>query len=316
MLWNQKPARFFGGEGGQLQIVRYRGVPRPGLGKIDMRRAVAVGAIVAAGVIGGAVYLNFAIPRHAARIEDRLAARLESRVERTVAEQARLLRETNKELEISIARMADEIRFVSSVDSGHRHQEVREFVIRSQLATASEPIVFVGDSITESALLSSLTCKTTVNAGLGGATAGSYLKFARAIFDTQKLGTVVIAIGTNDGQKAARIKNSFRRDYEILIDYFQARSENIILVGVPPLEMSGPLAESYFDADLSARINEESRSVAALRGITFVDLRKAMNGEKLTTDGVHLSTDGYRSWGKAITAKIGNPCSEAKAVLK
>jgi len=73
------------------------------------------------------------------------------------------------------------------------------------LAQAKDPIVFVGDSITESAFLPASFCgHPVVNAGLGGATARTYLQFASSVLSTLKAALIVVAIGTNDAQNAAR----------------------------------------------------------------------------------------------------------------
>jgi len=53
-------------------------------------------------------------------------------------------------LRTSIDDLANEIRFSPPADLGHKHAAVRDFVIQSQLRRAEDPIVFIGDSITES----------------------------------------------------------------------------------------------------------------------------------------------------------------------
>ncbi|MDI3560219.1 hypothetical protein [Bradyrhizobium sp. Arg816] len=57
--------------------------------------------------------------------------------------------------------------------------QVRTFAIKSQIAQATQPIVFVGDSLTEGAWLPSALCGHLANAGIGGATAVSYAKVVK-----------------------------------------------------------------------------------------------------------------------------------------
>ena len=80
-----------------------------------------------------------------------------------------------------------------------------------------------------------------------------------------------------------------------------------MLVGVPALEMTEPLARDYFDNAASEENNRIIAAIAARDSIPFADIRSAMAGEKMTqmtVDGVHLSPDGYRGWMTAISAAI------------
>jgi hypothetical protein len=105
----------------------------------------------------------------------------------------------------SINNLADEMRFSSPADLGHKHIAVRDFIIQSQLAQVKDPIVFIGDSITESAFLPATICGyPVVNAGLGGASVRSYLPFANSTLSTLKAPLIVVAIGTNDSQIAGK----------------------------------------------------------------------------------------------------------------
>jgi lysophospholipase L1-like esterase len=198
-------------------------------------------------------------------------------------------------------RLADEIRFSSPADLGHKHTTVRGLIIQSQLAQAKgRPVVFVGDSITESAMLPSSLCgHPVVNAGLGGASTRSYLHFAQSVLPTLSAPLIVVALGTNDSQTAARKAADFVGSYIALLDFLKPRAGSIVLVGVPPLEMAGTLASGYFDQAAADENDRTIRKIAAANSLPFADVR-TMTGENLTVDGVHLTPDGYAKWRAAV----------------
>jgi lysophospholipase L1-like esterase len=100
---------------------------------------------------------------------------------------------------------------------GDRRLEVRSFMIRSQLAQAISPIVIIGDSITEAALLPSSVCgHDVVNAGIGGMTVGSYLPLAKQLLAGRRVQSILIALGTNDSGVLSTAH--IEQDYASLID--------------------------------------------------------------------------------------------------
>jgi lysophospholipase L1-like esterase len=202
-----------------------------------------------------------------------------------------------------IDRLSDEIRFSVPIDLGHKHDDIRQFVVRSTIAQTPDAILFVGDSITEAAFLPASICgHPVINAGLGGADAGSYLSFAKLTFPADlKSPLIIVALGTNDSTSTgAKWGGSLGGSYNTLADFLQTHAEKLLLVGIPPLEMSGALAKAYFDSDFSKKNDAVIRSIAWRRSVGFVDLQTAMAGENLTMDGVHPNPAGYRQWVSAI----------------
>ena len=188
-------------------------------------------------------------------------------------------------------------------DLENRRLEVRSFMIRSQLAQAMSPIVIIGDSITEAALLPSSVCgHDVVNAGIGGMTVGSYLPLAKQLLAGRRVQSVVIALGTNDSGIASTVH--IEKDYANLIDELARHTTNILLAGLPPFEMSGKLADRYFDQASADRNNAAIRWLAAARNLPFVDLRSAMHGDGLTVDGIHLTAAAYQQWREAVRRNI------------
>ena len=75
------------------------------------------------------------------------------------------------------------------MDLESRRLDVRAFMIRSQLARARNPVVIIGDSITEAALLPSSICgHDVVNAGVGCMTVGSYLPWQNSYWPGGEIG--------------------------------------------------------------------------------------------------------------------------------
>lgn len=204
-----------------------------------------------------------------------------------------------------IEHLSDEIRFSAPADLGHKHTDVRQFVITSNLAQVDAPIVFVGDSITETARLPTSICgHPVVNAGVGGASSSSYLALGKPVLGAINSPLIVVALGTNDSQIGARNASSFAGSYTRLIEFLKSRANALVLVGVPPLEMSGALAAGYFDEAAAGRNDAVIEAVAASNAAQFADLRSMMKGTHLTVDGVHLTREGYAEWMAAISAAI------------
>lgn len=159
------------------------------------------------------------------------------------------------------------------------------------MSQAPEPVVFVGDSITEAALLPSEICgHPVVNAGIGGTTPNTYLALARyrGLLEPMNASLVVIALGTNNAQTIIS-PAGFEASYRSLIDKLKPRSGKIILATTPAIEQ-GSIAQ-YFDATRIAPINSTIKRLAGENKFGFVD-----HGELETVDGVHLSASGYKPW--------------------
>jgi len=188
------------------------------------------------------------------------------------------------------------------MDLESRRLDVRTFMIRSQLARAKNPVVIIGDSIAEAALLPSSICgRDVVNAGVGCMTVGSYLPLAEQLLAGRWVSSIIIALGTNDsGTSTAHITE----DDTELVDELAKHTPNILLTGLPPLEMSGKLAGRYFDAASAERNNAAFRALATTRHLPFIDLRSAMHGDGLTVDGVHLTAAGYGQWREVVRHNI------------
>jgi hypothetical protein len=74
-----------------------------------------------------------------------------------------------------MAGISSDMARLPSISASHEHFEARLAVIRSQLSRVEKPIIVMGDSIVESALLPPSLCgHPIINAGVGGATIGFF----------------------------------------------------------------------------------------------------------------------------------------------
>jgi lysophospholipase L1-like esterase len=208
------------------------------------------------------------------------------------------------ELQQSIDKLSSFIQLESPADGGNRRLDIRRSMISSKLAQADRPIVIMGDSITEAALFPASVCgHPTINAGIGGMTAESYLIQLRQFMTGKPIDLAVIALGTNDASAISTSESEFIANYEALSNFVAHDATMILYVGLPPIEPNGPVGK-YFDIERASRINETIRTLAYNRAIGFVDLRAKMNAPGLTIDGVHLNRDGYQLWSDALLAGI------------
>jgi lysophospholipase L1-like esterase len=101
---------------------------------------------------------------------------------------------------------------------------------------------------------------------------------------------------------ARKARRPFSGSYETLIEFLKPHTGALVLVGIPPLEMTEPLAREYFDKAASDENDRAIKTIATRDSIPFADVRSVMIDNKLTVDGVHLSPDGYQRWSTVIFA--------------
>jgi lysophospholipase L1-like esterase len=167
----------------------------------------------------------------------------------------------------------------------HDHQDVRQFMIGAALADLDQPIVVIGDSITEmSRLPEMIGDKPVVNAGIGGATISDFEVIAPHLIAGSKPSLIVIALGTNDAGSG-----TIQQDYTALLSRLKTLAPRLLAVGVMRLDGS----------DL---INAQIRAAADSEGVQFIQM-PTPEGSTLA-DGIHLNAAGYRLWTKTLVGAI------------
>lgn len=177
-------------------------------------------------------------------------------------------------------------------------------VVRDRLASADAgAVIFLGDSIVWRAPLPVRICgHPAVNAGISGVDAATYLALLDTIGDFRGA-AIVVALGTNNAKKINTA--DFAGDYAALLKALTARAPTIVLVGLPPIEDGTETFE--FDPAAAERINQEIQAFANRMGSPFVDVRAAMSiDHRLTIDGVHPSSEGFKVWLRAIEPKVAS----------
>lgn len=247
------------------------------------RRLAALGALIACAGFAGGLSYGFS----------NLSRRLDLIAEHDATQ--------SRQLKV----LTDQARLLSPADAGHRRLDIRKFVIASQLNQSSEPIVVIGDSITEAALLPTAICgRPVVNAGIGGLSSGDYAEIAPGLLTDRKITTIVIAIGINDANRTAGSVDEFARQYRRLFTTAAQHSDHVVIAGIPPIDPDGALAP-YFDIPLSEAIDATLAQIAADAGVPFVSLRGLKMREPGTrVDGVHLTAKGYEAWQHAVIGEV------------
>jgi len=167
----------------------------------------------------------------------------------------------------------------------HDHQDVRLFAIRAALGEANQPIVIIGDSITEmSRLPETINGRPVVNAGIGGATISDFRAIAPRMLEGSNPSLMVVALGANGA-------GSLQEDYAALLRQLRKWSPRLLAIAVTP--MSG--------SDL---VNIAIRAAAQSEGVQFVEM--PMPAGSTLADHVHLNAAGYRIWTPALVAAIAS----------
>jgi hypothetical protein len=167
----------------------------------------------------------------------------------------------------------------------HHHIEVREFAIGLHISLMRQPIIILGDSLTEFHTFPSQICgHSVVNAGIGGLRISDFFDIAPRLLQRQRPFIVVIALGAND-RGSIRAKD----DYLELVEKLQPLAPNIIGISVAP--------------DLPT-INQ-IKMAAQEAGMEFTDAELQPSDR---IDGVHLNSQGYERLEPALVKAIMARC--------
>lgn len=153
-------------------------------------------------------------------------------------------------------------------------------------------IVAFGDSLTHGtgasettaypAVLSSLTGRTVINAGVPGDTTASGLQRLPGVLAEHRPRLVLLCLGGNDmlrKQPTATTENNLR----LLVQTIRASGANVVLIGVPAPKLFGSAPDFY------TRIAEDMQ--LPLERDAFNDVLK---DNRLKSDPIHANAAGYR----------------------
>ena len=191
------------------------------------------------------------------------------------------------------------------------HRRVRQLILHYTLSRIDDPVIVLGDSIVEASTLPRSICgHAIVNAGLGGASTtsdlGSWLSQA---LDHKRTALIIVSLGTNDALAPATTSNqSFGDRYGALLAQLSKLTPQLAVLEIPPVEAKGRMTVAMQNEAMTA-INDYNSilpDVARRSSATFVALPTMPKSH--TIDGVHLSSDGYLAWDKAVMQAAARIC--------
>jgi lysophospholipase L1-like esterase len=186
---------------------------------------------------------------------------------------------------------------------------------RSQLKMLTiEPtdIVFVGDSLTERGEWAELLDDPRIkNRGISGDTAEGVLARIGEIAASRPR-AIFLMVGVNDVEWGARPSDVLASYQRILDAIATATPETRVVVqSVLPVRAM-PSTEDISNRTI-VEINRGLKELAASRKVEYLDVAAAMTDDsggldpRYTTDGVHLSGEGYAAWRDALSAALESP---------
>ena len=191
------------------------------------------------------------------------------------------------------------------------HRQARQLVLYYTLSRISDPVIVIGDSIVEASTLPRSICgHSIVNAGLNGASTASDLGnwLARAL-DGKRAASIVVSLGVNDALASApQSKENFEACYGALLALLSKLAPRIAVLEIPPVEEQGRMTFKMQDEVMQTikTYNAILPDLARRHGATFVALPAMPKPH--TIDGVHLNSNGYLAWDKAVMQAAGTTC--------
>ncbi|MBR1228180.1 MULTISPECIES: hypothetical protein [unclassified Bradyrhizobium] len=179
-----------------------------------------------------------------------------------------------------MAGISSDLARLPNPSASHEHFEARLAVIRSQISRVQKPIIVMGDSIVETAFLPASICgHPVINAGIGGATIGFFVRYAEAIVNNSGPVLVVMSVGINDA--VSHLPEAFRNAYQATLQSLPAR--HIVLAITPARALN------------VEPLNDVIREITENAAIELPGLHEGM-----TIDGIHLDQSGYAIWNNAV----------------
>jgi lysophospholipase L1-like esterase len=190
------------------------------------------------------------------------------------------------------------------------HRQARQVILHYTLSRAEQPIIVLGDSITEASTLPRSLCgHAVVNAGLDGASTASDLgTWLMVVLNGRRAAAILVALGTNDALQG-RERAEFEANYGSLLAKLRGATDHLAVLGIPSIEVRGRMPPDY-QSETMKRIDAFNAALHALAkkgGATFTALPPL--GSPYTIDGVHLDAAGYAVWDEAVLKGVAGACS-------
>ena len=147
-----------------------------------------------------------------------------------------------------------------------------------------------------------------LNAGIGGARIHDVLGFLDKALSGAVAKNIILLVGLNDANTAQPRSNTIEADYNELVHRASLFSK-IYVATVGPVSPHRPVGTVY-DRAIIGEINRTIRNITSVHGATLIDMNAALSGDDdnlplgKTTDGVHLSANGYIFWRDALRKAV------------
>jgi lysophospholipase L1-like esterase len=195
--------------------------------------------------------------------------------------------------------------------AGAEYRATRQQVLYLTLSRTKAPIVVLGDSIVEAAMLPPSACgHALVNAGLGGASTASDLAgWLKPPLGTDRPFAIIVSLGANDAlSPKPGGAEAFAGRYEALLRDLSKLTDRVLLLEIPPVEARGPMTPEMAKAVMATIGSYRAMlpDIARRTGATLLPWPDVQ--APFTIDGVHLNAEGYRAWNEAIQHGIALAC--------
>ena len=191
------------------------------------------------------------------------------------------------------------------------HRHTRQVILHYTLSRAEQPIIVLGDSITEASTLPRSFCDhPLVNAGLDGASTASDLgTWLKDVLNGRQAAAILVALGTNDALQG-RDQQEFEANYRSLLAELKGTTGHLAVLGIPSLEVRGRMLAEYQAATMRRieSFNAALPGLAEKAGASFAALPPM--GAPHTIDGIHLDAAGYEVWDAAVLKGVSGACGK------
>jgi len=200
----------------------------------------------------------------------------------------------------------------NALPPGAEHRATRQQVLYLTLSRTAAPIIVLGDSIVEAAMLPPSACgHALVNAGLSGASTASDLAgwLTPALGESRPF-AIIVSLGANDvPTETPGNAGGFASRYEALLRELSKLTDRIYFLEIPPMEARARMTPDQAKVAMAtissfrATLPELARRTGATL-LPWPDVQAPF-----TLDGVHLNAEGYRAWNEAIQHGTALACS-------